>query len=421
MAPLSSDEKLARFLAQELAWAGYAGTFSPLQGWQVERLESDANHPSTRPPPSLDGTPDRQTQSLLEWLDDLHRNALDVPVLAPRHDVRRVHDLAERLYGSYRVEGGSVRMAGCRLEYRPLVRVAILDEGPPRRFDERFFDATGNPVDAELARRLRLHDLMPLVPHPPFDNPPDLERIVARVQEDLRRDDAASRSRVLWPSVVAVHYAIGKLEFVFDQATASVAFEGWAQGIRDGWIAAPPFRCPVTGRTSHTVVITDHDEVTVPEATDTCEVSGQRRLITDLERSSVSDRLVARDLLVQCPVSGQWLLEEEQVRCQECHQSVSPLVVGRGRCRACRSLRRVPADDHRIVRLTDAWTFWKRDRHWRLAETQTVYIVECQRWLEAWRLVVDKSSLKLLRLAHRRRWQRKWVDVDPNSVDTEEP
>ena len=421
MPPSASDEPLTQFLEHELARAGYHGTFSA-DGWHVERTDHQGS--TAVPLPVPQGTPAEQTERLLEWLESQRRRTVIQSLAMPRHDVRGVHELAETLYKPYHVRGGLVRLAGCQLLFRFFIRITFLvdqadGQETGRRVRHLFVDANGTTVADRLRDRLGLCELTSghrnLVPYPQLD----LSRVETCAEEQARQAWGGTPRR-LWSTVIAVKWAAGKLEFVIDDATASVDFEDWAVGFRDEWRTPPPFVCPATGLSGYELERTDDGEITVPDAIETCTISGRRLLKTHIGVSAVSGKRAAYDLLVRCPVSKEWLLDEELVTCTMCHQRVSPLVVVRGRCRACRTLERVPADEHRVVMITEEWSFWRRDRRWLLSETDAAYIAVCRRLWEDWLLVLDKPSLTLRRIARRRRFSRKWLDVDPVLVATDE-
>ena len=408
--PCENDEPLIPFLVHELTRVGYNGTYSP-QGWHIL---PDSDSPPTPPLELTGGTPREQTDGILDWLAAHGRPVLSRTIAVPGNDVRSVRELTESLYAPYDVREGIVRLAGCRLTYHFIVRVTFLLDAPDQEAHVRhlFFDQTGKPVPEELCQHFDFHRLRTAPREARPDPPIDLPRIEA-IANQVACESWGGKWRRLWSSLIGLTWAEGKLEFVIDDALASLAFAGWAAGFRDRWVAPPPYTCPATGGSGFTLARTDDGEVTVAEAIETCEVTGRRLLATRLGTSAVSGRRAALEMLVECPVSKELVLRDELVTCRMCRQAVSPLVVVHGRCRACRTLERVPADEPRIVRITDRWPDWRRDRSWRLGETATVYIAVCRRWWHDWLLVLDKDSLDLQRLARRARLARSWQDLDP--------
>ena len=134
------------------------------------------------------------------------------------------------------------------------------------------------------------------------------------------------------------------------------------------------------------------------------------RRIGDLQRDG---KRVLADLAPRCPVGGVPVLRRAAVICQMCGQVVSPAVVRRGRCTACRNLQAIAKTDPRLARLLhehpelDGWS------RWRMGETAAVYILVAAGWLKRLLLTVDKETLELKRVAVGSRLQSDWNVVNP--------
>lgn len=326
-----------------------------------------------------------------------------------RSDVQRVAEIAPSLYAPYDVPGGTVRLAGCQLENRYFVRRTFLQRGAKGPVVIHYwFWLNGEPVADELISQLGLHELAP--PTRPL---PEAPLVLPETLASWTPPAEANELEPLLDALVGVKWAAGKLEVIHSDptpATVSIEFSGWATAFRDGHVSPPAFVCPATGVRGYRFVRTADGELTVEEATGVCELTGKRYLIRDMATCVVSGVRTAKSEMVVCPVSHDWLLPQELVVCEMCRQEVSPLVIAGHRCRACRRLEHVSADDPRIVRLTEAHPEWKTRKRWQLSETDRVYIAVADAWWQRWLIVTDKDSLETLRLAKRSPLRRRWRD-----------
>jgi len=208
---------------------------------------------------------------------------------------------------------------------------------------------------------------------------------------------------VLW-----CKYAEGKLRFTVDEHTADLAFDGWARSL-----AAPAFVCPHTGQSTFHLAATDDGRIVPADQIEVCAETGRRMLAGDLVTCSVTGGRVRAELVKTCPICSQPVLRSKMVKCHTCRQRVSPAVIERRVCSACRQLRPVTKADPRMARLLDEHPPLDRWRGWRLAETGTVYILTAAGWLKRLLLVVDKESLEIKVLATGSRLARGWQIIRP--------
>ena len=130
-------------------------------------------------------------------------------------------------------------------------------------------------------------------------------------------------------------------------------------------------------------------------------------------RCAVTGRRVSPELADVCPISGRRLLRTEFVRCGSCRQRVSPQVMERNQCQACRRLKAVTKADPRMARLLHEHPTLDRWRHWRMSETSRVYVLVATGWLNRLLVVVDKESLELRHMATGGRLSAHWTAVEP--------
>ena len=93
--------------------------------------------------------------------------------VAPADQPTSVHQIAERLFPAYTVDGGSVHLAGCTLEDRLFVRLDFHHGREPVRM---YLDAAGREVGDELVEALGMSDVSELE-KPPQPCEPEIERL----------------------------------------------------------------------------------------------------------------------------------------------------------------------------------------------------------------------------------------------------
>ena len=402
--PENSDP-LFQFLVWGIRSAGGDLVFSDGK-WAIE-------YESASIPPALTGPLDPNQLAahpeIFKWLAAEIRAKTKLPVAAVSRDVQRVAELTDSLYSYYHVEGGTVRLAGCQLEDRFFLRLTFLHQSDGQSSLVHLMkDRDGRPIEDDLREVLLLDQLNPasLIRH-------DIDEASVYAYADRQETERESDSNTefLLGTVVAAKWVDGKLEFVNSDATAALPFQGWAIALRDGADSMPAYRCPVTNIEGFHLAATDTGELSLKVAIDTCQISGRRLLVSQLAKCVVSGRRVDIEGLVKCPISAELLLESELVGCDMCGEMVSPLIIAGERCRACRHLEKVAADDPRIQKIIELNPDMQDCKYWRLAETERVYIAQTIAWWKTRLLVVDKNTLASRRVARANRWHRKWQET----------
>jgi hypothetical protein len=136
---------------------------------------------------------------LLSWLIQEVRQLGNVTHAAPADQPQSVPEITSRLFPAYRVEGGSVRLAGCTLEDRLVLRMTFrlrLEGLEPR--DELFevqIAGNGQPLDEAAAAQLGLQSLVRME-RPPRIDESDFEWLIETGLElgDRRRTEAEERA-----------------------------------------------------------------------------------------------------------------------------------------------------------------------------------------------------------------------------------
>ncbi|HUG66131.1 MAG TPA: hypothetical protein VMM76_00160 [Pirellulaceae bacterium] len=330
---------------------------------------------------------------------------------APADQPESVRDVSQRLFDAYLVEGGSVHLGGCTLEDRPLLRVTSVDRsaGTPR-LKHHFMSPGGESLGMPLVESLGLRHLVPLTRSIRMSDEQceRWEHIAKTAFKDLVQ---AKESEFLLTTVVWCKYAEGKLAFVIGDATTSIAFSGWAQRFVDGSEKPPELACGSDPQGSRHLAATDDGAIVPFEAVVTCAESGKRVLSGDLETCQATGLKALPEFLTSCPVSGTRVLRKALVKCATCQQMVSPASADAEQCSACRSLTKVSKDDPRMARVLDEYPKLDRLPRWKLAETAAAYVLVASSLVKRLLIVIDKSDLKVLRLAKGSHFSRKWTEA----------
>ena len=329
----------------------------------------------------------------------------------PAADPQGVHEITSRLFGAYQVEGGHVHLGGCEMEDHPFFRLTFCDPQRPQEIWHQFVGPDGTPVSEELCQQLQLDHVAVCEGRPP--------RLSGSAQTRLRQaaqtaySATAADGQLLLETVVWCHFVRGKLTFEIGEATADLTVSGCAQQL-----VAPPLVCAETGGQGYRVAATDDGVIAPLEAIDICEESGRRALRSELVVCRQSGRRVLRSLTEECPISGERELAEGMQTCQRCGQRVGPWEVSSQVCSVCHHLPRVAADEPRIRRLLAEHPGLQAWKQWRLAETRTVWIAKARSIAQGLLVVVDRETVKPLRLAVRRPFWRGWRPLPPEEWPT---
>lgn len=338
----------------------------------------------------------RPGSPMFEWLVHQVQSGARVTHAAPRQRPLGIHEVARRLLAAYEVDGGSVHLAGCTLEDRPLLRLSIrvqAPEGQRASLQHLFVMPDGSVASDELVSDLQLHSLEPYPGRPPELETTDVERWVVVGELHVRHAHAAP-FELIATTIVWCSHAAGKLAFSIGQQTAEIPFEGWAQTLVSGQIAAPIYTCPLSGVQSYHLAATDDGRITAAEAVETCAVSQQRVLSTELEACGLTGVRMLSRFLATCPVTGLRIQQSHLIPCATCRQPASPKALRRKVCLACRSLQSIRKDDPRMARILGEYQKLDRWRSWKMAETSAAYVLTATTLMRSLLLVLDKETLQ---------------------------
>ncbi|MBN2294287.1 MAG: hypothetical protein JXM70_17800 [Pirellulales bacterium] len=332
--------------------------------------------------------------------------------LAPNDQLTSVHQVADRMFPAYTIDEGHAYMAGCTLDNRLFMRVAVNLADGTKYF---FLDSSARRLDNAVVTKLGLENNFKLE-----RSPERAETDIARLAEIAQRmvkdefGDLAGSGAKPQVELAAMwcKYAQGKLRFSIGERSVDLPFADWA-----ATLVPPPFICPYTGAKTFHLSATSDGRIVAAEQIATCDQSGLRLLREDLVICTVSGKLVSRDLTEVCPVTDEYVLSEEMVECESCRQRVSPKSVESNRCSACRQPQRAAKDDPRLTRLLDAHPQARNWRKWTVAETANVLIFNGSGLLKRIRLVLDKDTLKPKHLAVGSRFSPAWTAIESERLD----
>ncbi|MCO6455802.1 MAG: hypothetical protein J5I93_10945 [Pirellulaceae bacterium] len=360
---------------------------------------------------------------MFQWLLDQLKTSRQPTLAVPVADVTGVEQLAERLFAAYSLEGGAaVRLGGCDLEPRSLLRLSFrlgaVDDTRTPRLRHLNFLHDGTLLDDESVTQLRLDDLAPAGPELLADQRglPErfdewLDACQAAARESLRAEFPDRSAELLATCRVLCNHAAGTLLFDCGGQAIEVPFEGWALPLAHGQQLPPPLTCPATGRQSYHVAATCDGRVTVREALETCGESGKTGLPDQFETCEATGTRALREFLSTCPVSDGRVLTSRLVACPTCRQRVSPGAVSHGHCQACRALQPISKDDPRLAQIFGEYPKLDRWSHWKLSETSSAYVLSAAAWGRRLLVVLQKDSLEVRHLAAAGRWSAAWSEV----------
>lgn len=364
--------------------------------------------------PKFDECPLLTTESALwVWIVEMLGREDGILDTRPVYQPTRVHEISQKLFAAYHVQGGNMHLAGCTLEERPILRLSLwTPHSDSRRLIHCYLTPEGERLSEEQILRLGL-DQLTVRREPPRIVPEEL-RIWRQQAEAICLGDAGSSEvEIISTAVVWCKHADGKVAFEIGNGRGEVGFSAWAKPLVDGVDKPTPFYCPATDRSSYRLAATEDGRISVEEGIATCEATRQRVLETELDTCSATGKRVCRSLLTVCPVTRSRVQKGELLSCSMCQQQVSPTAIKEGRCQACRNLQQVSKDDPLLARILGEHPKLDRRGRWRIAETERVYIVTASALWRRLLLVIDKESLDLIRIAECNRLARRWVDAPP--------
>jgi hypothetical protein len=329
----------------------------------------------------------------------------EVAYAVPTDQPNTVHEIAERLFPAYRMDGGSLHLAGCTLEDQPFVRLTFRTGDRTR---EIYVDWDGREADAKQIDTLNLADTAPLETTRELPES-ELRRLIdCGSQLMAKRLAEADRPELVGTTVICCKYARGKIRFSAGEHWADLPFSSWARLLKP-----PPFLCPHTGKSTFHLATTDDGLIAAAEWIETCAETGLRVLSHKLLTCSVTGRRVLAELVTECPVCCEPVLNRELVPCSTCGERVSPAELTRGQCSACRNVTPTTRDDPRLARMLAKYPAMENWPRWRMSETASVYIAVAARLLRRILMVVDKESLGIRRLATGSRPGSGWSVLEP--------
>jgi len=315
-----------------------------------------------------------------------------------------VHEIAGPMFAAYRVDGGGVSLAGCRLEDKAFLRWTTRQgegDGASNGVVAGWLDSAGREPAADEIAAIGLES-SEVTNSPPRVKPERLARWIDAVLAKVGGQAAAALSvDVIW-----CKYASGKLRFTIGDQACDLEFRGWAHTLKP-----PPIDCPLTREHTFHLSATSDGRIAAAERIGICAVSGRRMLDSELVRCRVTDQHVLPAYAGTCHVTGEPVLRDKLIECALCRQAAHPDSIKRGVCDVCRRMEAVTASDARLSRVLGEYPrldFWRR---WKLGEGTRSYVMIGARWLASLLIVIDRQTLEVSRLATGSRLQSQWTDV----------
>lgn len=323
--------------------------------------------------------------------------------LAPADQPASVHEIVDRLFPAYQIDGGSIHLAGYWLEDRRFLRLGNAATG------FRYFNDSGESVDEGLVARLGMERTAPWTP-PPEMPPARLAAAVAASMSLARQmggSGGPDQAALVW-----CKYAEGKLRVTIGGQSADFSFAGWTAALQ-----APPLVCPYTGTASYHMAATDDGRIVAADQIAICARSGRRVLAEELVECDATGEQVLPELTRLCPVTARPVLATELVTCSWCLQEVSPRAVEGRLCAACRSMQPIAPGQPPLDRLLAGHPGLKRWSNWKAAEAAEVYVVLANRWWRRLLLVVGKREATIRHAATGNRFRADLVPIAPDEFD----
>lgn len=310
-----------------------------------------------------------------------------------------VQPIAGQLFAAYRVDGGHIQLAGCQLDEHLVCRATWPDG------TMSVHTAAGDAVPEAMRSSLGLDRLEKQDGLGDASPTQTALAIVALCQLPGRSEPPRK------VTLVQCRHASGKVRFTIGNVSWDLAFSGWT-----GDFTPPPFVCPHTGVATFHLAATDDGRIAAAEEIVACHRTGRQLLRQELARCSVTGAYVLPQYTVTCPVTGEIVEQSALVECATCRQLVSPHALQSGECTACRQIASFDASDTRIEHIIAEYPALASWRHWKLAETAGVFIVQAQGVWQGLLAVLDRRTLHCRHLATKNRLSSGWKPLDNDAI-----
>ena len=292
-----------------------------------------------------------------------------------------VHEISASLYAPYKVDNGSIHLAGCSLEDVGM----LVDSSSADSSGFKLYYLDGSPCDAKLYDQLGLDRNSKVAGLEAIKSQPSARD---EIQVQLKRlieekaIETAGELLVVWGK-----WANGKLVVEIGSQTAEIPFHGWARQFVEGPLRPPPFECKLTGLQSYRITTDDEGTITVPEAIERCEITGTQLVRSKLGQCTVTGTLALKTELKQCAASGQFVTQNKLANCWTCYQPTDPKSMKMRKCLACQHTEKVPLDNDQLQQLFEHYPRLKNATNFKVghAGQRTVVLTS-----------LDSKKLKLV-------------------------
>jgi hypothetical protein len=372
--------------------AALSSRFRPWVEWVVGRVETgilfEDFAPATEPTPAA-------RRVLRALLLDAERDGL-VEFAVPAGHPLSVQPIAGQLFAAYQVDGGHVQLAGCQLDEHLVCR-ATWTSGTIT-----YHTAGGETVPDAMRASVGLDHLET---QSGLGDASPTETALAMVALCERSEPPRQIT------LIQCRHASGKVRFTIGNVSWDLPFAGWT-----GNFSPPPFVCPHTGVATFHLASTDDGRIAAAEEIVACHRTGRRLLRQELARCAVSGAYVLPQYTITCPVTGEIVEQTALVECATCRQLVSPHALKQGECAACREIAEVSSADVRLAHILEEHPGLAKWRHWKLAETADVFIVQAQGVWQRLLAVLDRRTFHCRHMATGNRVSSGWKAVENDAI-----
>ncbi len=391
---LSFDGETYRLVPDQYKEAGgedQASVSTIRRRWSLRRSKQNSEEPR----PLLEVATE---EDLLNGLISLINEKPNPPSLRPKGQPQAVHELTDSLFAAYQLDGGKLRVAGCRLEDVPFFRMTTLAENANAESTtlvHRYFDTAGNIVSDSLINDLGLDQVEAY-----DDATPRLDEKLVAQGKQLSEQENEGVISLVW-----ARRASGLLRFEFGEESVDVEFSGWAKTL-----VAPAVVCPQTGVETFHLSTTDDGQIVAAEQIACCQVSGKRYTSETLETCSETRKRVAPDLLTTFAFNNKKVLKSCLHPCDCCHILIPASKKTRSGCRVCDSAKPNSDSKSQAAELLADYPKLAKQK-WSITEYDGKTILVNEGWFRRRIAVVENQSKRVVYLAESSRLSNVWRPI----------
>ncbi|MEZ6087466.1 MAG: hypothetical protein R3C05_05440 [Pirellulaceae bacterium] len=288
------------------------------------------------------------------------------------------------------------------MEPRAVLRISVGDRSKSA-IVHHWFDRDGSRLVSDLIEQLGLDQLVVAERRLRENDQPNVSEWIDAVTGGL------DSSTLVGATIAWCRWVSGKVRVQFDNGRYDfVEFQGWAAQWAAGQIESPKFRCLHSNLESYNIVCLNDGTVTVQEAVDKCEQSGEEAFRDAMQKCCVSGKRVLKSLLTTCPISMERFLPDLAEKCSCCQRDVSPGTICSGICQHCRELAPIDASHPVVSRLQESHGGYRKIRRWKGWVSDDLAVLVGSRLLSEDLIVLNVGDGEIRRTAHRSKLTTTW-------------